>query len=480
MIPRALTFVPYAVFLLAADVAAQVERTDLASAYRRFESALERRPPDEAAFRRLDRSFDEMTMMFFGGRLGDAIDRLLSMTAEVDGRERTRTESILDSLGLRIDPPVAVRGGSAPPLVRVRSLYVVELEEEQLVAARLVLRDRGGDEVLALPLAFVIEDGERVALEPELPRGWAELAEGDYELTFEVEAGGCSLPRRLTLVARSPRDERDLLLRRLDALDGLKPRLASARSACRARLFHVRERWNDASTVPIIDSPRTLLASLRGEVESLEAGHDPYQGRTGEYWRTVESDPSPTPLRVYAPPAADGSPRPLVIALHGAGGDENMFFHAYGNGRVKRLAEEHGFIVATPSTYAAARDPATVRRVIAELVDDYPIDRQRIYLLGHSLGGMTAARLSQSMSDTFAAVCCVSGVSAFDVDRMTAPTLVITGMNDPIVPVARVREPSEAAIDAGLPIELIVKEHRGHTLFVSEVLPAAVEWLLGR
>ena len=39
------------------------------------------------------------------------------------------------------------------------------------------------------------------------------------------------------------------------------------------------------------------------------------------------------PFRVFAPPTSDdGAKRPLIIALHGAGGDENMFMDAYGAG----------------------------------------------------------------------------------------------------------------------------------------------------
>lgn len=47
-------------------------------------------------------------------------------------------------------------------------------------------------------------------------------------------------------------------------------------------------------------------------------------------------------------------PRPLLVVLHGAGGDENMFPEAYGAGIIKRIAEKHGLLVASPRRTASA------------------------------------------------------------------------------------------------------------------------------
>ena len=81
---------------------------------------------------------------------------------------------------------------------------------------------------------------------------------------------------------------------------------------------------------------------------------------------------------------------PLVIALHGMGGDENSMFDSYG-GVLKREAERVGFVVACPK----GRDSASMYRgsaeqdvmdVLAEVRRDYKIDPNRIYLMGHSMG----------------------------------------------------------------------------------------------
>ena len=55
-------------------------------------------------------------------------------------------------------------------------------------------------------------------------------------------------------------------------------------------------------------------------------------------------------------------PAPLLVALHGMGGDENSMFDSYSNGLLKREAERVGFIVACPK----GRDPASMYRGTAE------------------------------------------------------------------------------------------------------------------
>ena len=59
-------------------------------------------------------------------------------------------------------------------------------------------------------------------------------------------------------------------------------------------------------------------------------------------------DDTDQPYRLYLPSAYDGKSRlPLLIALHGTGGDQNKYFDhaAYGNGIYKREAEKRGIVV---------------------------------------------------------------------------------------------------------------------------------------
>lgn len=65
--------------------------------------------------------------------------------------------------------------------------------------------------------------------------------------------------------------------------------------------------------------------------------------------RTIPHGGRERTYRLYVPErgADDGSARPLVIALHGGGGDGKSFARVR-RGGFHRLADRHGFLVAYP------------------------------------------------------------------------------------------------------------------------------------
>ena len=81
-------------------------------------------------------------------------------------------------------------------------------------------------------------------------------------------------------------------------------------------------------------------ARLLAEAEALAqaiAAKERFYGppRTGQFWLSLVIDGGTAPVRVFVPDAVKaGKPVPLVVALHGAGGTENLFFDAYGNGKI--------------------------------------------------------------------------------------------------------------------------------------------------
>jgi predicted esterase len=189
------------------------------------------------------------------------------------------------------------------------------------------------------------------------------------------------------------------------------------------------------------------------------------------------------PVRVYAPKSiadhqTSGKRMPLVIALHGAGGDENMFFEAYGAGRIKQLADAHDFIVVSPSTYFMIPNPQALSSIVQAMSDAYPIDPTRIYILGHSMGAMTAQGLLARQPRILAACALIAGGNAFANTPNIPPTLVYAGEIDPMFPMQRMVRIWQDATAAGLPVDLQVAKGFGHTLVVGEVLPEVIAWLL--
>jgi len=126
---------------------------------------------------------------------------------------------------------------------------------------------------------------------------------------------------------------------------------------------------------------------------------------------TSPVDHTPQPYRLYLPDQYRGDRSyPLVVALHGTTGDQNTFFDhpRYGAGRIKAAADRCQMLVVCPH----GRGPREYRglaeqdvfAVIAEVSRKYPVDRRRIYLCGHSMGGTGAVQIALHHPDAFAAV----------------------------------------------------------------------------
>lgn len=247
----------------------------------------------------------------------------------------------------------------------------------------------------------------------------------------------------------------------------------------RNRLLTSRPSATDSAQ--FLANPMTLAEQLRHELELLERGEDPYIERDGDLWRVFTRRRETVPLRIYAPPGRNLSKKPpLVIALHGAGGDENMFMEAYGAGAIKRLADERSFIVVSPLTYPLAGDATLLDALIEEMATCYAFDRDRVYLIGHSLGAGAALGLAQLRSDVIAATCCIAG-GGVPRSRDIPPTLIFAAELDALAGPGAAERGALAAAAAkanGVPVEYRIMHDWGHTLVVGAALPGAIDWLL--
>lgn len=149
-------------------------------------------------------------------------------------------------------------------------------------------------------------------------------------------------------------------------------------------------------------------------------------------------DGTPQPFRIYVP-ARHETPAPLVIAMHGTGGNENSLFDdpAYSFGTLKEAAERHGMIVLSPHgrgvTEYRGIGEHDVLSALAEVKRRYPIDPARIYLTGHSMGGTGAAYLAMRHPDLFAAAAPLAAAYSYPWlarNLATVPTLWVSGAND--------------------------------------------------
>lgn len=224
----------------------------------------------------------------------------------------------------------------------------------------------------------------------------------------------------------------------------------------------------------------TLYQELTAEAKTISKGENPYSGRRGDIWRPYFISDQPAPMRLFCPehrePPAAGWP--LVVALHGAGGNEHMFMAGYGVGRIKKLAEQHGFVVASPLNSPLAAQPAVFDALVDSVAADYPIDRSRIYLIGHSMGAGVALAWSKLRHEKVAATALIAGVGRFNEKDRLPPTLLIAPELDGLIPARSIIAAADQAKGYGLPVDCREIKDYGHTLVVGYVLPEVVDWLL--
>jgi predicted esterase len=232
---------------------------------------------------------------------------------------------------------------------------------------------------------------------------------------------------------------------------------------------------------------RATLKEATSMLDALEARNDPFAARRGEFKKAYRSkvDNTLQPYQVFVPSSYDKSKAfPLVIALHGMGGDENSYFQAYAQGAFKVEADKRGYVVACPK----GRKPASmyigdaekdVMDVIAEMRRAYNIDPDRIYLTGHSMGGYGTWSVAMSHPDVFAALAPVAGGSNNPAGMSKIahiPQIVIHGDGDPTVPVDRSRVMVAAAKKLGVEMKYIEVPGGDHGNVVATNFPAVFDW----
>jgi predicted esterase len=308
------------------------------------------------------------------------------------------------------------------------------------------------------------------------------IPDGPYRLLVEfTELGSKSVPVR---VLRDVMPGVAATRARIAKLDPKKaPELASAEGHL-ARI-ELADRGAFGDRITKVDCNFELNQAKR-LLADIVIGKDPFTKQYGDIQKSYRSavDNSLQPYRLFIPSSYDGrKPYPLIMLLHGMGGDENSMFDSYGNGAFETLAEKHGYIVACPKGREATsmyRGPAEqdVLDVMADVRRAYKVDPDRIYLTGHSMGAYGTWSIAIDHPEIFAALAPISGGGDASAVSKTAkiPQLVTHGDHDPTVSVESSRVMVEALKKAGAEVKYTEVPGGNHTSVAVPAFGPIFDW----
>ena len=235
---------------------------------------------------------------------------------------------------------------------------------------------------------------------------------------------------------------------------------------------------HDGTPIPGVPAPE-ISRGFKGIPRSAQPPLTSSQRRILECTYRLPESNADLPYALFVPSTyTPGQPTPLVVALHGLAITplQQILFDG-----TTDFAERDGFIVLAPMGFnvsswwgsragkpvpTAALKPGTKERysntelaeidamtVLGLIREKYTIDRDRIYLMGHSMGGAGVYHLGGKYNDIWAGLAPISAAGgiadAEAAGRYTMPVLLMHGALDSIVPVAGSRRSAQALKAAG-------------------------------
>lgn len=443
---------------------------------------------------------------------GDARRALGEAQALITGQEWGDKEAFVWSLALELDQAVSE---TALPLTGwLEQHYAASYSPRGKLQLKLSLTPSRGGAVKELSTHLIPANGE-----VEFQEKLTGVTDGYYRLTATVMEGGEQLLQLTKTVAFA----QGILSRRSDAERRLG-RIRGHESAKAsvvwpfdiARVVNEGDRELDTDDFGLgVDGTREFdfAKELKESAElltALEAGEDPLLRAKGDherhYW--FEEAGEIMPYRVYVPSTWDGKTAlPMVFVLHGNTRDHDFYFDR-DEGTLWKMAEKHGYLVATTMGYrpSAGYNAVAQRKSEGEsrfpmsekqqqetqlsekdalyalqlIVDEYNPDLSRIYLFGHSSGATGGWHLGEKYNDKWAGLALSAFTTRpedvdFDVFKKT-PTMMIVGSKDGARRVEMVKEMVASIRNHGLETEFLLEEGADHDTIVGCALPHVFEF----
>lgn len=192
--------------------------------------------------------------------------------------------------------------------------------------------------------------------------------------------------------------------------------------------------------------PKTQIAQSQQLAKALAKPGQPGWQAKGDLKRTYRFPGTETDLayRVYVPTTWDGKSKlPAILMLHGGGSNESQYLDS-NNKQLLKLAEEHGYLLVSPMgwsplgaygtclrlpavfgqneaaaqqrTTACVQNAQTLDRSEQDVINvwemalnEYPVDRSAMFLMGHSMGSGGTWYLGAKYAEYWKAMAPMSG-----------------------------------------------------------------------
>jgi predicted peptidase len=180
---------------------------------------------------------------------------------------------------------------------------------------------------------------------------------------------------------------------------------------------------------------------------------------------------------------------PLILFLHGAGERGNDVSKVEIHGPPKLIAKEgksFPFVIVSPQCpkedwWTSGKQLDILNAFLDDILENYRIDKDRIYLTGLSMGGYGTWSLAAAHPDRFAAIAPIcGGGNTWDARRVAnLPVWVFHGAKDQVVPIEKSEIMVAALEKAGGSVEFTVYPEAGHDSWTETYNnPDLYEWFL--
>ena len=354
-------------------------RHELGVHLRAFESTLQEVKDPKFRDRAIP-GLKDITFLYFSAQFGKAAKLLDEARQNLrSGKPMDEASAWAESLMIQITPTL-IEAGRGTLSVRIDPFYKAGTMPGE---ATLTLENLEPKR-LSTPIKI-----ESLPLEAKVPYA---LSKGRQFLLARVCAKDKVLAERLIPVVAVEK-----LKPRLDALAKHIEATKDKKDLAHLTMAHLHSILADQAKGEILETDYPS-DKLLDQAEAI--AQDPnWPGKNlaaGEWWLALPEKPGARIVRVFVPKTQPGQKVPLLLALHGAGGSENMFFDGYGSGETQKKCDARGWAMVSPRM---GLGDTTLDQLAALL----PIDDKKVFIMGHSMGSAMASAQTAKSPERFRA-----------------------------------------------------------------------------